>query len=314
MSRWVRTDCEILSHPLFKPEPFTEREAWLWLITRAAWKDTHHRVGAEMVSVPRGSLFVTLRELQTAWKWVSDKRVRSFLNMLEKNAMIGRGADAGKTHITICNYSKYQDAGQGEDEDMDATRTQAGRKQDALKIPIYQDTKDISSLRSDIARNENDEKKKQKRKTPMPDNFVPNEAGREKAKSVGMDRPAFLDQLDQFRSYHASKGNLMADWEAAWRTWCGNFKSFGQRSAPARASPKPTPQDQIAEFQRLMRGEDNGQPAFSGATHSGSGDDRRENLFLFPCISERNADHGSDEDLHRSSVLILDQSPVHGGG
>lgn len=147
MSRWVRIDCAILDHAMFKRSEFSEREAWIWMIVNAAWKDTRHRVGGEMMDVSRGSLFVTLRELQSAWGWASDKRVRGFLSLLESERMILKKSDAGKTQITICNYCKYQDVGRGED----ASGTQAGRKQDALKIPIYQDTKDISSLCSDIS-------------------------------------------------------------------------------------------------------------------------------------------------------------------
>lgn len=148
MSRWFRVQADIFDHPAFAASEMSEREAWLWLIARAAWKDTRHRVGSEMMNVPRGSLFVTLRELQSAWGWASDKRVRGFLLLLESEGMILKKSDAGKTQITICNYCKYQDVGRGED----ASGTQAGRNEDALNIPVYQDTKDISSLRSDISR------------------------------------------------------------------------------------------------------------------------------------------------------------------
>lgn len=126
---WVRVSRSVFDHPVFAPEPFTEREAWLWLIANAAWKETQHRVGNAICEVPRGALFVTLRELQLVWRWQSDKRVRGFLDRLENGRMVGRKTDAGKTLISICNYEKYQDAGRSED----AGRTQSGRKADALK-------------------------------------------------------------------------------------------------------------------------------------------------------------------------------------
>lgn len=35
-------------------------------------------------------------------------------------------------------------------------------------------------------------------------------------------------EVPKFRDYHAAKGNLMADWAAAWRTWCGNAQAFAR--------------------------------------------------------------------------------------
>jgi hypothetical protein len=36
----------VFDHPLFRGEPFTQREAWLWLIAEAAWKPGRQRIGA----------------------------------------------------------------------------------------------------------------------------------------------------------------------------------------------------------------------------------------------------------------------------
>ena len=123
MSGWIRLSKSIFDHEEFAGEPLSRREAWLWLIVNAAWKDTKHRVGNVMVEVPRGTLVVSLRRLASEWKWPSEKRVRGFLDALEREEMIGRKMDAGRTHLTICNYNKYQDAPQ----EMDAARTQRGR-------------------------------------------------------------------------------------------------------------------------------------------------------------------------------------------
>lgn len=144
MSRWVAISTDFIDDPDFAETPLSEREAFLWLISKASWKDTTHRVGNERQAVPRGSLFVTLRQLQTAWKWASDKRVRGFLQMLENGRKIERVTDAGKTLITICKYDKYQSFGRSEDAEETQDRTQPGRNEDALKTPVYQDTKEGS--------------------------------------------------------------------------------------------------------------------------------------------------------------------------
>lgn len=110
MSRWIRVQTSIFDHEIFAAEPLTEREAWLWLISRAAWKDTVHRIGASIVSVKAGSTFVTVREMQAAWRWASTRRVHRFLELLSSQNMIETSSETGKTCVTICNYAKYQNA------------------------------------------------------------------------------------------------------------------------------------------------------------------------------------------------------------
>ncbi|RVJ72214.1 hypothetical protein [Sinorhizobium medicae] len=110
MSRWIRVQTSIFDHEVFAAEPFSEREAWLWLISKAAWKDTVHRIGASVMPVPAGSLFVTIREMQAAWKWTSTRRVHQFLELLSSQNMIETCSETGKTLVTICNYGKYQNA------------------------------------------------------------------------------------------------------------------------------------------------------------------------------------------------------------
>lgn len=97
------------------------------MLARAAWKDTRHRVGADLVDVPRGSFFCTLRELQSAWGWASDKRVRTFLKRTQAERMADARAVNGKTQITICNYNEYQHDGRSEDASGTHGSTQNGR-------------------------------------------------------------------------------------------------------------------------------------------------------------------------------------------
>lgn len=137
MSGFVTIERRLWDHPLFTPAPMTEREAWMWMIAQAAWAETRHRVGSELVTVPRGSFMATLREMQSAFMWGSDKRVRTFLKMLEKEGMIGRttlGAkNAPKTQISICNYDEYQSRGRTKDAPKTQDRTHHGRTTDAVK-------------------------------------------------------------------------------------------------------------------------------------------------------------------------------------
>lgn len=96
-----------LDHPVFGKEPFDQRSAWAWLIERAAYKATQHRVGNRIVPVPRGSFMTTVRELGEQWRWPKS-RVDRFLHVLAKQGMIALNAGQGKTTVTICNYDEYQ--------------------------------------------------------------------------------------------------------------------------------------------------------------------------------------------------------------
>lgn len=42
-------------------------------------------------------------------------------------------------------------------------------------------------------------------------------------------------EANAFKNHHISRGNLMADWPAAWRTWCSNWEKF--RHGKQRLSP-----------------------------------------------------------------------------
>lgn len=133
MSGWVALTRDSFKHPLFKREPVTEWEAFARLIRRAAWEDTRHRVGGELLDVARGSFFCTLRELQLEFMWKSDARVRKFLKRLENERMIERRTNAGKTHVTICNYDEYQAGERKESQAVNAPKTQDERIKETSK-------------------------------------------------------------------------------------------------------------------------------------------------------------------------------------
>jgi hypothetical protein len=97
----------VFEHPCFAPEPFTEREAWIWLIGEAAWRDKRIRVGKSIIQLKRGECAFSMRFMAGKWRW-SESRVRRFLKRLKIDAMIDARSDAHATHITICKYNEYQ--------------------------------------------------------------------------------------------------------------------------------------------------------------------------------------------------------------
>lgn len=101
-------------NPVFKDEPCSEREAWLWMIEEAAYQDRRKRVGSTIVTVRRGQIATSTRFVADAWGWTHSK-ARRFLERLENEGMIGTATDTGVTVITLCNYERFQAPDQGAD-------------------------------------------------------------------------------------------------------------------------------------------------------------------------------------------------------
>ena len=96
-------DRGIWDHPVFKSEPFTEREAFMWLVGAAAFRPRRVRGPAGGIELQRGQVAHSLRFMASKWKW-KEPRVRRFLTRLKNDAMIDAASDAGQTVVSICNY------------------------------------------------------------------------------------------------------------------------------------------------------------------------------------------------------------------
>lgn len=117
-------------HPVFRNEPFSRRDAWVWLIEEASYKPRVVTPSGVEVHLGRGQLAHSLRFMARAWKW-DEAKVRRFLSRLQKENMIDTRTDAGVTHLTICNYDHYQARENDADAPPDAASTQHRRGGDA---------------------------------------------------------------------------------------------------------------------------------------------------------------------------------------
>lgn len=96
----------------FKPEPFTEREAFLWSIEQAAWEDHDQWFNGHRIAVRRGEFVTSLRTMAEAFGWTV-KRVRGLMERLGKAGNWAHrpaydGAQA-PTVLSVVNYAKYQE-------------------------------------------------------------------------------------------------------------------------------------------------------------------------------------------------------------
>lgn len=138
MSGYIKLHRGWRNDPIFQDKgPFSEAEAWIWLLENAAWKDTVRRTGqGGIMPVQRGQLHVSLGSLSAAWNW-SIKRVRGFIERLEKGHMVGTVKGKAGTVLTITNYRKYQDRdgfeGTDEGTQQGTVRAQSGHTQEESK-------------------------------------------------------------------------------------------------------------------------------------------------------------------------------------
>lgn len=141
MSGFVAMQREALDHPLFRGNP--ERfYAWFWLVARAAWKPTPFDIGGKVITLERGQICASIRQLGEAWG-MSKSAADRFITRLKTETMVEVEAGHGRLVITICNYGKYQDSEKAErDSSGTATGTAAGQQRD-IKEPLNQITSNL---------------------------------------------------------------------------------------------------------------------------------------------------------------------------
>lgn len=76
--------------------------------------------------------------------------------------------------------------------------------------------------------------KREKPRSKLPGDFKPSTSGMQLAEQSGL---AVDREIGKFIDHHTARGSLMADWQAAWRTWVGHAVEYG-RAKPADAPQK----------------------------------------------------------------------------
>lgn len=133
MQGWIKLHRQIQDHWLYKERRnFSKYEAWIDLMIMATHKDTKFIHGNELIKLEKGSVVTSELKLMERWKWGKSK-LRSFLELLEKDGMIIKKSDRKKTTITICNYCIYQDSELHNKEQTDHEQTNGRPSADTIK-------------------------------------------------------------------------------------------------------------------------------------------------------------------------------------
>jgi hypothetical protein len=146
--RGVFAVCRTIWHdPDLAPERFTQREALMWLVSEAAWKERKVRGARGAIILNRGEICHSVRFMAEAWHW-SKSRVDRFLTTLKKRDIIRDTERAGTKVYSIKNYNKYQTIGlpprdAEQDDERDASGTPAGHQRDKLEEGKHSNIKSI---------------------------------------------------------------------------------------------------------------------------------------------------------------------------
>ncbi|NQZ75811.1 MAG: hypothetical protein HRT61_06815 [Ekhidna sp.] len=245
---WFAVERKSITHPFFKRSERSEYEAWLWLIAHAAWEETNHWVNGKRHEVKRGELFTTLRELQSEWMWSSDKKVRGFLKRLNDERMIDAETSRGKTQITICNYSLYQDIGRKKDAETSEKNPNEGQAKDALK----EQNKQINNISSSFHSEDNntplppskpkgEQSKSSSRGTRLSAEWVLSDDDFQFGLDLGFEPKDIRFMADGFKDYWLGASGAKAtkkDWPATWRNWVRRKYEDGQKKSPQQFQRK----------------------------------------------------------------------------
>jgi hypothetical protein len=246
-------DRGIWEHPMFAPEPYTEREAWLWLVGSAVWKPTTVRVGRRLFKLERGQLAFSERFLATKWQW-SRSRVNRFLVRLKNEAMAIPQTSREATHLTICNYNKYAFDGAKHKQQIEpqteplADHCRA-KEEEGKELKKEEDR---SSLRSDVretvSRVEREQQKQAKR---LPEDWQPSVADINYAKEHGADAAGVLRESAKFKNHWLNKSGKDAkklEWWRAWQNWVLGVRDWGSSRGPPVRQQQQSFQEIAAEI------------------------------------------------------------------
>ena len=234
-------DRRVWDHPQFAREKFSEREAWLWMISSAAWEPCRTRVGRTLFDLERGQLVFALRFLAVKWMW-SEPRVRRFLKRLINDASVLVSATREATLITICKYNDYQLSRRTDVADSDASSnekpTDPRHKEEETKQSANQE------IRADQQR---------KRAVRLASDAAPSERNLTDAKALGLTTPEIEQQWRRMRDWSASapKGACL-DWDARWRNWCETF--LGGRNGHGFSNNRTNPRSQQSGSAAVLAG------------------------------------------------------------
>jgi hypothetical protein len=220
----------LFDHPIFAAEPFTEREAWIWLIKEAAWKPRRVRVRGGAMELERGQLAHATRFMAQRWQW-SEARVRRYLARLKADGMVELESGSQATRITIRSYDAFQKVSlppaRSPDAQPDAESTRQRRKPEAWK--------DLGIPPSEGAR-------PTRGASRIPEDWTVPEPYVAHARARGVPEAEIALEAEKFHNHWKAKAGgdaLKRDWFATWANWIARSAEWKGYRPAAGTAPVP---------------------------------------------------------------------------
>lgn len=128
MAGFIKTYRKISTHWLWNIKPYSPGQAWIDLLMLAVYKQNKGIFRGGFYDLHPGQLVTSDQTLANRWGWTR-KKVRLFLQRLEKDEMLNNKRDNRKSIITICNWGDYQGYNEFD-------RTTEGSSEGQLKVTV----------------------------------------------------------------------------------------------------------------------------------------------------------------------------------
>ena len=232
-----------LPHDLIRDERLSRDAKLLYAVLQMHWWQggecwaSHATLASEMGCKER-MLRYYLRELVKAG-WVTERR---------------RGHGQAKAYAPSqpardCQLKRQEDAGSEPNRQEIATQAATDCQFNRQEIADRRRSNEEDSLKEEdtfeggaTAPRKPSKAKPERRASRLAEDATLTDDHLKAAESIGLLRATAEAEWSQFKDYHRAKGSTMADWLAAWRTWCRNSLKFAARkngSYSASSQTKP---------------------------------------------------------------------------
>lgn len=261
-SGYVKMHRGWMDNPVLADDKFSKAQAFQWLIEQAFWTPGTLEKNGFQISLSRGDLCFSIREMAEIWGWSKssvDRFITSLVNakMIEKKSGTESGTLPGTLEnkkfgtpplvLTICNYNKYQSSEShtgtlGKESLGTCPGTHSGTPT-LYKNNLYNNTPPIVPPKGEDPPPDLEKKKpkpkkqgrERKPKIPLPEDLFDDGKLRDYALEHGFDERGFQREKFKFRNHYLGpdcKTPTRSDWAATWRNWLANCREFVPEPKP----------------------------------------------------------------------------------
>jgi len=106
MKGWFALHRKVFDCDLFTGEKYSHREAWIYLISRAAQNEKTILVDGKPLKLNAGEFHTSIEKLASVWGW-NRKTVARYLTLFEEEGMLTQTRTRKGTTIKLTNYAIY---------------------------------------------------------------------------------------------------------------------------------------------------------------------------------------------------------------